>query len=81
MAAPPGAKAARWNQAVSRVATEMGWTNTQADAWLNAVWAGMFSGDEVAADITAHGRLRAFLENASPDSPTLPRAFYDWATA
>ncbi len=54
-------------------------TSAEADAWLNAVWVGMFNGDEIAGDGPTRDRLRLFLETAWPDAPTLPTAFRRWA--
>lgn len=77
MANPPGTKRARWNQAVSAIVSEMGWTDAQADSWLNLVWDGMFV-DETAGDLIAHDRLKKWLEFNDPVSGTLPHAFRLW---
>lgn len=81
MSAPTGVKASRWNQAVNRIVSETGMTSPAADLWLNAVWLTMFTGDELAGQMAAHDRLRVFLEFNQPTAPTLPTAFYRWATA
>ncbi len=74
MSAPAGTKAARWNQVVSRVATTLGISTTQADTWLNLVWSGMCLGDEVQGNEQAHADLRKFLEANYPYAATLPNA-------
>jgi len=77
MPAPAGAKPARWNQAVSGVASDLGWTQTEADTWLTAVWDQRYT-DETSGQIAAHARLRLFLETNRPDDPTLPVALTNW---
>lgn len=74
MANPPGTRANRWNQVVSAVAGELGWTTAQADAWLNGVWTGMWGADETFGDPAAHDRLKKWLEVNDTTSPTLPVA-------
>jgi hypothetical protein len=74
VANPAGTRANRWNQVVSAVATEAGWTTAVADAWLNQIWAGL-PFDENAGDLVNGERLRKWLEFNQPDAPTLPEAF------
>lgn len=78
MPVPVGGKTARWNQAVNGVSSEMGWTQTEADAWLTNVWNNMYNGGTAMGQITAYSRLRTFLEANKGDAPTLPNAFEQW---
>lgn len=80
MAAPPEVTKNRWDQAVRAIARETGWTNDAVDAWLNDVWAGMFTGDEVAGRIDGHERLRTWCYVNAPAAGTLPMAFRLWVT-
>ena len=75
MANPPGTLANRWNQAVSAVANELGWTNTQADAWMNTVWARRYIDEGRVQDAASHASLKKFLEARDSTSGTLPHAF------
>jgi hypothetical protein len=74
MANPPGTLANRWNQAVSAIAGEMGWTTTVADTWLNTAWESRYA-EGTWVDVVAHDRFRKFLEARDSTSVTLPRAF------
>lgn len=75
MPAPDGTVANRWNQVVRVVSTDQGWTDEQSDTWLSSVWLTMWQGDEIAGEIVAHEKLRAWLELNVPGASTLPRAF------
>lgn len=81
MGVPAGARTNKWNQAVSRIAQNMGWSNPSTDAWLNAVWLTMFQGDETVGEVLANERLREMLIEVALPAPTLPLAFYRWVTS
>lgn len=81
MAAPAEVSRQRWDQAVRAVARAAAVSDAEADAWLEQVWNGMFSGNEVVGREDLATRLREWLVAQSPNSPTLPRAFRSWAVA
>lgn len=68
----------RWNFVVNRIASDNGWTTTQADTWLNDVWANMFGqagvGDEIRGQIEGRRLLRLWLVANYTNVFTLPRA-------
>lgn len=80
MAAPPEVSKNRWGQAVRAISRDTGWVEADVDTWLNDVWAGMYSGDEVQGWIDGHARLRLWLEANATSGATLPMAFYGWVT-